>query len=77
MTVFQKPKSLIDKELHYCPGCPHGIIHRLVAEAIDALGIEGRTIGVAPVSLFIASMIACRFVPPPDTQTATLSIFRL
>ena len=49
MTVFQKPKSLTDKELHYCPGCPHGIIHRLVAEAIDALGIEGRTIGVAPV----------------------------
>ena len=34
---------------HYCPGCTHGIIHRLVAEAIDALGIEGRTIGVAPV----------------------------
>jgi 2-oxoglutarate ferredoxin oxidoreductase subunit beta len=34
---------------HYCPGCTHGIIHRLVGEAIDALGIEGRTIGVAPV----------------------------
>ena len=49
MIVFQKPKSLTDKQLHYCPGCPHGIIHRLVAEAIDALGIEGRTIGVAPV----------------------------
>ena len=47
--VFQKPASLTDKELHYCPGCPHGIIHRLVAQAIDALGIEGKTIGVAPV----------------------------
>ena len=49
MVVFEKPKSLTDKELHYCPGCTHGIIHRLVAEAIDALGIEGITIGIAPV----------------------------
>ena len=47
--VFQKPKSLTDAVLHYCPGCTHGIVHRLVAEAIDELGIEGRTIGVAPV----------------------------
>lgn len=49
MTVFEVPKSLADVPLHYCPGCTHGIIHRLVAEAIDELGIEGRTIGVAPV----------------------------
>ncbi len=47
--VFEKPKSLTDAEFHYCPGCTHGIIHRLVAEAIDALDIEGQTIGVAPV----------------------------
>ena len=49
MTVFDKPKSLTDAPLHYCPGCTHGIIHRLVAEAIDELGIEGSTIGVASV----------------------------
>ena len=49
MTVFERPKSLADVPLHYCPGCTHGIIHRLVAEAIDELGIEGRAIGVAPV----------------------------
>ena len=47
--VFQKPKSLADVPLHYCPGCTHGIVHRLVAQAIDDLGIEGRTIGIAPV----------------------------
>jgi len=47
--VFEKPKSLCDVPLHYCPGCTHGIIHRLVAETIDELGIEGSTIGVAPV----------------------------
>ena len=47
--VFKKPHALTDAVLHYCPGCTHGIVHRLVAEAIDELGIEGRTIGVAPV----------------------------
>ncbi len=49
MVVFEKPKALTDAVLHYCPGCTHGIIHRLVAEVIDELGIAGRTIGVAPV----------------------------
>ena len=49
MVVFDKPHALADVPLHYCPGCTHGIIHRLVAEAIDELGIEGRTIGIAPV----------------------------
>ena len=47
--VFTRPHALTDTMLHYCPGCPHGIVHRLVAEAIDSLGIEGRTLGVAPV----------------------------
>ena len=42
-TVFEKPRSLTDAVLHYCPGCTHGIVHRLVAECIDELGIEGRT----------------------------------
>ena len=47
--VFKKPHALTDTPLHYCPGCTHGIIHRLVAECIDELGIEGKTIGVVPV----------------------------
>ncbi|MBP1559836.1 MAG: 2-oxoglutarate oxidoreductase [Oscillospiraceae bacterium] len=47
--VFEKPKSLADVTLHYCPGCTHGIIHRLVCEVIDEMGIEGDTIGVCPV----------------------------
>ena len=49
MVVFDKPRALLDVPLHYCPGCTHGIVHRLVAEVIDELGIEGRTIGIAPV----------------------------
>ncbi len=55
MMVFEKPHALTDKVLHYCPGCTHGIIHRLVAEAIDELGIEGRTIGVASVGCSVMS----------------------
>ena len=49
MKVFDRPHALIDVPLHYCPGCTHGIVHRLVAEVIDELGIEGDTIGIAPV----------------------------
>ncbi|MCR5824462.1 MAG: 2-oxoglutarate oxidoreductase [Lachnospiraceae bacterium] len=49
MAEFHKPKALTDAPLHYCPGCTHGIIHRLVAEAIDELGIQGRSICVASV----------------------------
>ena len=62
--VFEKPKALTDAEFHYCPGCTHGIIHRLVAEAIDALGIEGQTIGVAPVGCAVMAYnyFACDMV---------------
>ena len=49
MTVFQKPHALTDMPFHYCPGCTHGIIHRLVAEVIDELGVEDKTVGIAPV----------------------------
>ena len=64
MVVFDKPHSLTDAPLHYCPGCTHGIIHRLVAEAIDELGIEGKTIGVAPVgcSVMAYNYFACDMV---------------
>ena len=49
MVVFEKPHALTDVPMHYCPGCTHGIVHRLVAEVIDELGIEGKTVGIAPV----------------------------
>ena len=47
--AFSKPQALSDTMTHYCPGCTHGIVHRLVAEVIDELGIRGRTVGIAPV----------------------------
>ena len=64
MVVFEKPKSLTDAQFHYCPGCTHGIIHRLVAEAIDSLGIEGKTVGVAPVGCAVMAYdyFACDMV---------------
>ena len=47
--VFKKTNMLTDKPFHYCPGCTHGIIHRLVAEVLEELGIGETAIGVAPV----------------------------
>ncbi|NLE77276.1 MAG: 2-oxoglutarate oxidoreductase [Chloroflexi bacterium] len=47
--VFQRPRALESVVTHYCPGCLHGVVHRLIAEVIDELGIHERTIGVAPV----------------------------
>jgi 2-oxoglutarate ferredoxin oxidoreductase subunit beta len=48
-TVFARTPTLKDRPTHYCPGCGHGIAHRLIAEVIDELGIHDRTIGIAPV----------------------------
>lgn len=64
MVVFEKPKALTDAPLHYCPGCTHGIVHRLVAEALDELDICGKTIGVAPVgcSVMAYNYFACDMV---------------
>lgn len=47
--LFKRPESLIDKAFHYCPGCGHSIVHRLVCEAVDELGLREKTIGIAPV----------------------------
>lgn len=47
--VYSRPSLLDDRTMHYCPGCSHGVVHKLVAEVIEELGIRDRTIGVAPV----------------------------
>ena len=67
MVVFDKPGSLTDTPFSYCPGCTHGIIHRLVAEAIDALGVRGSTVGVAPVG---CSVMAYKFFECDMIQAA-------
>lgn len=48
-TVFQRTSVLTDVPFHYCPGCGHGIVHRMVAEVVEELGIREKTAGVAPV----------------------------
>ena len=55
MVVFEKTKGLTDNQLHYCPGCTHGIIHRLVAECLEELGVLDKTVGVASVGCSVFS----------------------
>ncbi|MBE7083587.1 MAG: 2-oxoglutarate oxidoreductase [Clostridiales bacterium] len=55
MVVFEKTKGLTDNPLHYCPGCTHGIIHRLVAEVLEELGVTGKTVGIASVGCSVFS----------------------
>ena len=59
--IYERSKGLTDKELHYCPGCTHGIIHKLVAETMEEMGVIGQTIGVCPVgcSVFAYDYFAC------------------
>lgn len=73
--VFQKPHALTDAPLHYCPGCTHGIVHRLVAQAIDELGVEGRTIGVASVgcSVMCYDYFACDMVEAPHGRAQAVA----
>ena len=47
--VYDKPRLMNNNPMHYCPGCSHGVVHKLVAEVIDEMGLEEKTIGIAPV----------------------------
>ena len=78
--VNKRPHALVDITTHYCPGCTHGIIHRLVAEAIDELGVEGNAVGVASVGCSVMSYdyFGCDMVQPkPCTRPHAARISRL
>ena len=47
--VYKKPQTITDTPLHYCPGCGHGVVHKILMEVVDELGIQDQTIGIAPV----------------------------
>ena len=47
--VYKKPRLMNERQMHYCPGCSHGVVHKLIAEVIDEMGMEEKTIGIAPV----------------------------
>lgn len=59
--IYEKSKALTDKELHYCPGCSHGIAHKLIAEVLEELGLTEKAVGVSPVgcSVFAYDYFAC------------------
>ena len=74
-TVFERPQSLSDVVTHYCPGCTHGIIHRLVAETLDELELCGKTVGVAPVgcSVMAYNYFECDMVQAPHGRAPAIA----
>ncbi|HIZ84271.1 MAG TPA: 2-oxoglutarate oxidoreductase [Firmicutes bacterium] len=73
--VFDRPHALLDVPTHYCPGCPHGIVHRLVAEAMDELDIEGKAIGVAPVGCAVMAYdyFGCDMIEAPHGRAPAIA----
>ena len=73
--VYQKSKMLTDAPLHYCPGCTHGIIHKLVAESLEELAVGGKTVGVAPVgcSVMAYDYFACDMVEAPHGRAPAIA----
>lgn len=73
--VFDRPKSLAEVPLHYCPGCTHGIVHRLVAEVIDELGVEGKAVGVAPVGCSVMNYdyFTCDMIQAPHGRAPAVA----
>ncbi len=73
--VFNRPEALSDNITHYCPGCTHGVIHRLVAESLDELGLRGRAVGVAPVgcSVLIYNYFNCDFMEAAHGRAPALA----
>ena len=75
MATFHKTKGLTDAVLHYCPGCTHGIVHRLVAEVMEELGILGKTVGIAPVgcSVFAYDYFNCDMIQAPHGRAPAVA----
>ena len=73
--TFARPKSIAEVPFSYCPGCTHGIIHRLVGETIDELGIEGSTVGVCPVGCAVMSydFFACDMIQSPHGRAQAVA----
>ena len=73
--IYQRPEVLVDRSSHYCPGCGHGIIHRVLAEVITDLGLAPRTIAVAAVgcSVFAYDYLALDFVEAPHGRAPAVA----
>jgi len=75
MATYKKTKMLSDAPMHYCPGCTHGIIHKLVAEVIEELGVAGKTVGVAPVGCAVMAYdyFTCDMVQAPHGRAPAVA----
>ncbi|MDR3545501.1 MAG: thiamine pyrophosphate-dependent enzyme [Candidatus Limnocylindrales bacterium] len=73
--IFERPELLIDRSTHYCPGCGHGVVHRLIAEVLGELGLGSRTIAVAPVgcAVFAYDYIGVDFVEAPHGRAPAVA----
>ena len=73
--IFSRPKSLVDCQTHFCPGCTHGTAHRLVAEAIDHFGVQEETIGVSGVgcAVFIYDYFAVDAIEAPHGRAPAVA----
>lgn len=73
--IFERPTALSDRITHYCPGCTHGVIHRLVAESLDELGLRERAVGVAPVgcSVLAYNYFNCDFMEAAHGRAPALA----
>ncbi len=73
--VFKRPESMTSKPFHFCPGCHHGIVHRLVAEALDHFSLREKTIGVASVgcSVFLYDYFAVDVIEAPHGRAAAVA----
>lgn len=73
--VYERPESLTDVSTHYCPGCTHGVAHRLVAEVLDEMGLREKTIGVASVgcSVFAYNYFNCDFIQAPHGRAPAMA----
>ncbi len=73
--VYQRPESLVEVSTHYCPGCTHGVAHRLIAEVIDEMGIRDRMIGVASVgcSVFAYNYFDFDWVQAPHGRAPAMA----
>ena len=71
--VYQRPRSLTEGPTHYCPGCTHGVAHRLIAEVLDEMNLRERTVGVASVgcSVFAYNYFDCDFVEAAHAVATT------
>ena len=73
--IYRPPRLLADRPTHYCPGCGHGIVHRLVAELLEEMGLAERTIGVGSVgcSVFAYDYLAVDFVESPHGRAPAVA----